>query len=209
MSEYSDFVRVTCAGRDESHGYSHMHNVAEMSSFILMQDYPNDANRLRKLVLAVAWLHDVADHKYDTEGDLSRQVEEFLISRWGHEMSKKIMKAIALVSFSKEEKMMRKGTPIDYEKELGADLCVVRHIVSDADKLEALGQIGLDRCIEYTRHILGKDANECDVIANVCAHAREKLLRLKTEFIRTPTGKVRAGILHDELVLGLNARVLS
>ena len=74
----------------------------------------------------------------------------------------------------------------------------MRHIVSDADKLEALGSIGMERAIGYTQHA-NPDYSEEQIIADVKKHADEKLLRLADEFMRTYTGKQIAKIRHSEM----------
>lgn len=92
----------------------------------------------------------------------------------------------------------------------------VRDYVSDADKLEAIGEEGLLRCYEYTceryrdaarktakaaaDHNVGNDTSaaaatrlerhvEQLMLADVVGHFHEKLKRLLPEFIVTPTGK--------------------
>ena len=67
--------------------------------------------------------------------------------------------------------------------------------VSDADRLEALGQVGLERCIEFTK------ARNGIVPDDVVTHCHEKLLRLLPEnFIKTQLGKSMAVPLHDVIV---------
>jgi len=91
---------------------------------------------------------------------------------------------------SKQANMTTKPTP------LNGTCC---HIVSDADKLEALG---IKRAITYTRHA-NPTYTEAQIIADVRKHADEKLLRLATEFIRTPTAKRIASQKHAEMVAEL------
>ena len=118
------------------------------------------------------------------------------------------MKIIDYVSYSKEKKAIDNNTPIDFSKELGYLNATVRDIVSDADKCEAIGQLGLYRCIEYTQHVY-KQKNQTDMPydclkSDVINHSNDKLLRLKDGFIRTKTGKIMAEKLHDEFVAELN-----
>jgi HD superfamily phosphodiesterase len=194
----SDFVQKTCAGRDESHGHAHMQAVATMAKRLVQKDFAN-RRQYYHLILdttTAAWLHDIADHKYDHDGTLQQTLDDFgnkHISNYEH-----IKKVIKYVSYSSENKAILAGTPLDYDTLLMPYYALVRHIVSDADKLEAIGQIGITRALEYTR-----DANptytEQQVIADVCKHANEKLLRLASEFIRTPTARALAHQRHQEM----------
>ena len=202
-NKLSEFVQRTCADRDESHGHAHMKTVAETSRHIIEQDF-RDRRHYRHLILdaiTVAWLHDIADHKYDDkEGTLEKQLDEF-----GHQNIsnyKDIKQVIKNVSYSSENKAIRAGEPLDYDKLLTPYYALVRHIVSDADKLEAIGQIGITRALVYTRHA-NPTQTEAEVIANVRQHADEKLLRLAGEFIRTPTAQNIARKKHTEMVEGL------
>ena len=199
----SDFVAETCADRDESHGHAHMKAVAETSLHLIQQDF-QDRRHYHHLMLdaiTAAWLHDIADHKYDKDGTLEQRLDTFgnkHISNYAD-----IKKVIKYVSYSSENKAILAGTPIDYDSLLTPYYALVRHIVSDADKLEALGKIGITRALTYTR-----DANptftEAQVIADVRKHADEKLLRLATEFIRTPTASHMAQKAHHEMIAELN-----
>lgn len=195
----SDFVKDACHNRDPSHGWEHMKIVAETSKYIIQQDYKNysEFNKLILDAITVGWLHDVADHKYDTDGKMTN-----LLISWGMsniENFPQLLKAVKLVSFSSENKAILLGKPIEYDTELGYHLALVRHIVSDADKLEAIGLIGMERAIGYTRHANPEHSME-QIISDVKKHAHEKLLRLAGEFMRTPTGKQIAQIRHNEML---------
>ena len=198
----SEFVQTTCADRDESHGHAHMKRVAERSSFLIQQDF-TDRRQYRHLIqdaITAAWLHDIADHKYDHDGTLEQRLDEF--GRANIANYEEIKKVIKYVSYSSENKAILAGTPLDYDLLLTPYYALVRHIVSDADKLEAIGKIGITRALTYTR-----DANptftEAQVIADVRKHADEKLMRLATEFIRTHTARRLAQQAHTEMVTEL------
>jgi HD superfamily phosphodiesterase len=200
----SEFVQATCAGRDESHGHAHMKVVAERSSFLIQQDF-TDRRQYRHLILdaiTAAWLHDIADHKYDHDGTLEQRLDEF--GRANIPNYSDIKQVIKYVSYSSENKAILAGTPLDYDSILTPYYALVRHIVSDADKLEAIGKIGIKRALEYTRHA-NPTYTEEQVMADVRKHADEKLLRLATEFIRTPAARVIAQERHKEMAEWIKA----
>jgi HD superfamily phosphodiesterase len=180
-----------------------METVARTTLYIVQQDYSN-RRQYHHLILdgiTAAWLHDVADHKYDDkEGTLEKKLDEF-----GHKHISnypEIKQVVKNVSYSSENNAIRAGEPLEYDKLLTPYYALVRHIVSDADKLEAIGKIGIERALGYTRHA-NPTYTEAEVIANVRQHADDKLLRLATEFIRTHTARIIARQRHDEMVAGL------
>ena len=69
--------------------------------------------------------------------------------------------------------------------------------MSDADKLEALGTVGIDRCVEYTR-VMNQDKSQAEQNRLVVKHADEKLLILHKYFYTT-TGKAMAHTLTEEM----------
>jgi HD superfamily phosphodiesterase len=196
----SEFVNEVCSDRDKSHGWEHMKTVAENSLKIIVEDFKDlpesTYNQLVIDTITVAWLHDVADHKYDKDGHLTN-----ILIKWGYRNITgfcNILEIIKLVSFSSENNAILQGKPINYDEILGKHYATVRHIVSDADKLEAIGLIGMERAIGYTQHA-HPEYSERQIIADVKKHADEKLLRLAGEFIRTPTGKQIAQLRHCEM----------
>jgi hypothetical protein len=108
----------------------------------------------------------------------------------------------SVVSYSSENNAIQAGTPLDYDSILTPYYTLVCHIVSDADKLEAICRDGITRALTYTKHA-NPSYTDAQVIADVHKHAKEKLLRLATEFIRTNTGRVIAKQKHAETVIEL------
>ena len=192
----SDFVKTICADRDDSHGHAHMKAVAETTRHIIQQDFIDETGNLTLDSITAAWLHDVADHKYDHDGTLEQSLDEFgRANIWNYEEIKQVIK---YVSFSTENKAIIAGTPLNFPAILGAYYSQIRDIVSDADKLEAIGSIGIKRCIEYTTHT-NPTYTQTQIINDVKKHAHEKLLRLASQFIRTPTARTTATHRHKEM----------
>ena len=180
-----------------------MKAVAEMTRYIVEQDFNDESGHLMFDAITAAWLHDIADHKYDHDGTLEQRLDEFGTANiWNYNEIKQVIK---YASYSTENKAILAGTPLDFTAILGAYYSQIRNIVSDADKLEAIGKIGISRALMYTR-----DANptytEAQVIADVHNHAHEKLLRLATQFIRTPLARSIATRRHKEMEEWLNTQ---
>lgn len=122
------FVRGVCQKREDGHGFEHVDRVRKM------------ALRLGKGVGAdpfvaemIALLHDVEDHKFEKEAD----AESFLGS---FDLDKKtfvtILAALPMISFSE--------CPIPPE-----DFPIEGKVVQDADRLDAIGAIGVARAFSY------------------------------------------------------------
>lgn len=212
----SDFVKITCKERDASHGHQHMEKVAlnslqifkELSGQYFLLNWNN--HKQLRIIITVAWLHDVADHKYDYTGDLEQKVKivinDFFTKKDDQNL---IWNIINRLSFSKENKARLNNQTLDWVDVLGNNGKFIRDIVSDADKLEAIGKIGIDRCIMYSKEKYfekyGQEIPKNELIKSVKIHADEKLLRLKDEFIRTKPGKRMAEPLHQEMFDFLNS----
>jgi HD superfamily phosphodiesterase len=177
-----EFVKVSTKMFDESHNYQHAQIVYANSKKIMDSfnfEYDDD------ILMFAALLHDVCDHKYPksiTLGDLESFIRKYVPNK-----ADIIMKIISNVSYSKEVAGKREELTFPYNIYLDA--------ISDADKIEALGKKGIERCEIFTRAKGGR------VPQDVIQHCYDKLLRLYTEgFIRTEMGKTIAKPLHDEVV---------
>jgi len=198
----SAYVTEICHDRNPDHGHEHMQTVAYNTLKILQSENIN-CQKTWQDAIVVAWLHDVADHKYDHDGKLKENMHQFITKIVDNPTL--IIDIIERISYSKEVKI---GTD-DWETVLGKYGCLIRNIVSDADKLEALGINGFNRCVEYTKYnYIKKFDHEIprDVLKkNVLDHANEKLLKLKDFYIKTESGKKMAEKLHQELIFCLES----
>jgi HD superfamily phosphodiesterase len=175
------FVKKTTKKFDESHDYKHA--IAVYNTAKCIMDSMNIKYDIYILMFA-SLLHDVCDHKYPesiSQEDLTVFIHDYIPDKVDI-----IMKIINNISYSKE--VSGKREKIDYPYNIYLDA------ISDADRIEALGETGIRRCIIYNKS-RGKDKS------NVIAHCYEKLLRLYPEkFIKTDKGRELALPLHQYVV---------
>jgi hypothetical protein len=148
VEEYTNALHNFCAtvtsGRDESHGVEHMdivrRNAMNIWECVQQEEHFDEkrSDRLTRLIIAVAQLHDVADHKYGKTEEQLNSVRSILSQFFSNCDVDLVMLIIDNISYSKEDKAIKSGCPLTWN-ELGEDGLLVRHIVSDADKLEAIG----------------------------------------------------------------------
>lgn len=173
------FVEESTMTFDESHDVSHAYAVYKnMLKIVETIDEDIDMD----VLVYCAMLHDICDHKYPNSIKESELIK-FIIDGLGDTKCERVMNIINNVSFSKQIKGLRKE--LQYPDNIHLD------IISDADRLEAIGQIGIDRCIKYTR------ASGGQVPEDVIKHCHEKLLILKDKYIVTSIGKQIAEPLHN------------
>jgi HD superfamily phosphodiesterase len=198
----SEFVQTICQGRSDTHGHAHMKAVAETSSYLLFVDFFDNDGSMMLDTITAAWLHDVADHKYDYDGTLEQRLDEFGTANIPNYTE--IKQVIKYVSYSTEHKAILAGTPLDFPAILGDYYSNIRDIVSDADKLESIGVKGMERSLTYNT-----DTNPTFTRAQVIAEVRkiydEKLVKLATQFIKTPTARAIAQKEHKEMEEWLSA----
>jgi HD superfamily phosphodiesterase len=80
---------------------------------------------------------------------------------------------------------------------IGVRGMLVRNIVSDADKLDALGMHGLHRCLSYIKET---DKNLSDDEAkNILRPFNEKNLKIRAQYLRTSYAKKLGQYLLTEM----------
>jgi HD superfamily phosphodiesterase len=200
--------------RDSSHGEAHMTQVRRNAMTIL--DALIDAGEspdvlqtpeTRRMVQAAAQFHDIADHKY-VDDPSQCGLEPELRTYFSHDTAALIVRIMEAVSYSKERRLRHElalDQPHSFVESLGDVGALVRDIVSDADKLEAIGTVGAERCMAYARECIRRterrEATEAEVVAYLVVHAEEKLLFLLCHnYIRTSVGRAMAAPLHQQML---------
>ncbi|WP_246366866.1 HD domain-containing protein [Paraliobacillus salinarum] len=153
------------------HDYAHMERVAKMSHYIAKKE---DADPF--LAEIAGWLHDVADSKLtDDPKQAEVELRSFLESLYlTEEQITVIMSAIETVSF-------RKGKQPN---------SVIGQVVQDADRLDAIGAIGIARAFSFGGNRENTIYSESSEQKNqsTIQHFYDKLLRLKDQ-LHTNTAK--------------------
>lgn len=200
VESLSDFVKHVCRDRDSTHGFKHMQTVW-LNSMKIYDSIDGLTSDIKTITTIVAWLHDVFDHKYDQDGRLLIVCRDFLsnILKLTDTEIDYIIAIINRISYSTQIKMINKFGKVDWLDVLGENGMIIRSIVSDADKLEALGKAGLQRCIDYTIMELGQSYDVNELKRRVTLHSIDKLFGLDV-YITTELGKSMAANLKNEFI---------
>jgi len=180
------FVKETLAGAEGGHDWYHIERVWKMAKFIQAEEGDGD---LQTIELA-ALLHDISDPKFNGGDDEvgSQQALNFLINNnFDRQKAEHIQTIVRYVSF-------KGGFPQDSINSIEFQ------IVQDADRLDAIGAIGIARAFNYGGfknrpiHVPSKPLQEYadskayhKSDAPTINHFYEKLLKLK-DLMNTPTG---------------------
>lgn len=190
------FVKQKLAGDFSGHDMAHTERVVKLAQLIL-QDEPK-ANCF--IVILSAYLHDVIDEKVIT--NVTQAVNEVSTFLEHQDITKKeiqfVLDIIENMSYRKNLTQKR-ALPLEGQ------------IVQDADRLDAIGAIGIGRTFYYggNKHNIMHDPsvpprtalneNNYKHPCTVINHFYEKLFLLKN-MMNTKTGKKLAAKRHDFLV---------
>lgn len=165
---------------DVSHDFNHILRVLALAKHILAKELEDSPwKKLHKqAVLLAALLHDVGDKKYATPGEGTEQPVEQLLQKHGcpPRFVAKVALIVEHVSYSNEVKRPQLVKAI-----LGAHPELA--IVQDADRLDAIGAIGIARVFSFGA------AKAPDRGMQGCIdHFSDKLERIEG-MMKTETGK--------------------
>ncbi len=189
------FVKETLHGAEGGHDWFHIHRVFLNAKLIAKNEHVNDF-----IVALGALLHDIADAKfYDGDETIGpKKAAEFLLSlNVDSTIIEHVIKIIEHISFKNS---LSTGGEKFTSKEL--------EVIQDADRLDAIGAIGIARCFNYggfkNREIHNPDIQPNlnmskeeykNSTAPTINHFYEKLLLLKDK-MNTKTGQQIAANRH-------------
>ena len=201
INQTIQFVKTTLANAEAGHDWFHIERVYHTALTI------NKSENADQLIVALAaLLHDIADSKFN-DGDEEigpYKAGEFLESI---EVSPEVIKEVKLII--KNLSFKASFGEINYHS---GEL----NVVQDADRLDAIGAIGIARAFTYggfknrllydpaiqPNLSMSKDEYK-NTAAPTINHFYEKLLLLK-DLMKTPTGKEMAQERHDFMLLYLD-----
>ncbi|KPM35169.1 hypothetical protein AK830_g11393 [Neonectria ditissima] len=140
IAQVTAYVKGYMANYDASHDFNHIQRVLRLAHHIQSRT----PNTRRPLVTLAALLHDVGDRKYLQPGeDASSMVSAYLLSQGASPALAATVQAICLgVSYSSEAKDPGRVRALVAEH---PELAVVQ----DADRLDALGAVGVARAFAF------------------------------------------------------------
>ncbi|KAM0001452.1 putative HD/PDEase domain-containing protein [Helianthus debilis subsp. tardiflorus] len=193
-------VEVMMKGNDASHDAAHAFRVRDLALSLAHEEEALSSSPISlQIVELAALLHDIGDYKYLKNPSEEKIVEEFLEKEGlDTDKSSKILAIIKNMGFKEEINGVTNGS---YTPEFG--------VVQDADRLDAIGAIGIARCFTFggsrnrvlhdpniqPRSDLSKDQYMNKDEQTTVNHFHEKLLKLK-DLMKTKAGKARAEKRH-------------
>jgi uncharacterized protein len=182
IDKVTAYVSNYMAHYDASHDYHHIQRVLRTAQTIEAREQTlNPTTRYRSHIIALAsLLHDVGDKKYLKPGqDGTIMVEEVLVGCGADTaLAKEVQIIVNHVSYSGEVKdAARVQRCLSQYPELG--------VVQDADRLDAIGAVGIGRCFAYTAAVGG------GTLEVAIAHFQEKLEKLEG-MMKTQSGREMA-----------------
>ncbi|KAJ5179124.1 hypothetical protein N7492_002334 [Penicillium capsulatum] len=206
----AEFVNTCMAGHDPSHNPAHVHRVAALANTILEAEQKLHPTKHldAAIVKLAALLHDIGDRKYlpnvasaasDTNGENALQpstMVEAALLRHGApaELAAKVQVVVSHVSYTtecKDPSVIRRLIDRDGYPELA--------VVQDADRLDAIGAIGIGRTFTFLGAQGKKFARDGKwEMDNCIEHFGDKLERLEG-MMKTETGRQMARVRTDRL----------
>ena len=159
-------VKQEFSSKEGSHDWFHIERVWKMSCFLQKIEGGDQT-----IVELTALLHDISDHKYNG-GDFEKGKEiayQMIIEHVGDsETAEKVSKIIPQISFKGSEQKDQ-------------EICIEGMIVRDADRLDAIGAIGIARAFAYggskSRPLYNPD------ISPISHHTKEDYLNSKSHTV--------------------------
>lgn len=200
MKRAEELVKSSMKDNDSSHDTAHAFRVRDLA-LSLAHEQPSLSSSPQSLFIVelAALLHDIGDYKYMRDPSEGKIVEDFLKKECIEESV--MMKILNIIN------------GMGFKEELGRNSSCYSSlelmVVQDADRLDAIGAIGIARCFTFggsrkrilhdpnikPRSDLSKEQYMKKDEQTTINHFHEKLLKLK-DLMKTEAGKRRAEKRH-------------
>jgi len=192
-----DFHKNDATGHD----VAHVNRVLQLATYIAEQEIVHDL----LIIQLASLLHDTVDHKLTNVDEAIQRLKEFLQKlSLSEQQEAHILNIIQYMSYNNG-------------KNNNIDLSIEGHIVRDADRLDAIGAIGIARTFQFAGHFrepmwVENDTQRIDHNAttnyddwspSAVKHFYEKLFKLK-DLMHTTTAKQLAEQRHQFMKLYIN-----
>ncbi|XP_030441222.1 uncharacterized protein LOC115663358 [Syzygium oleosum] len=199
VAEAEKLMEGHMKGNDSSHDAWHVFRVRDLALSLAREEGLASRPDSMEIVELAALLHDIGDYKYLRDPSEEKIVENFLEEQGVEESKKiKILRIVRGMGFKNEIKGLAEN---EVFPEFG--------VVQDADRLDAIGAIGIARCFTFggSRNRVLHDpaiqprsdlSQECYMKKEeqtTLNHFYEKLLKLK-DLMKTKAGQRRAEKRH-------------
>ena len=137
VERVAEYIKTRFLSESSGHDWHHIHRVWRLARQIAVQEGAN-----QEVVELGALVHDIADWKFHggDEGVGPREAERLLVQEGApHALITAVVDIVATISF--------KGAGVRTEMQSIEGQCV-----QDADRLDAIGAIGIARCFAYGGH---------------------------------------------------------
>jgi len=134
ISRTEEFVRQNQQGYDSGHDWWHILRVRNLALFINEMELLSDPF----IVEVTALLHDTADSKFAGKNNEQgyELISDFMDKNGMSEIREQVLNVIKNISFSNKKKSAVKDDPLLW-------------VIQDADRLDAIGAIGIARAFNY------------------------------------------------------------
>lgn len=218
INEAKRFVKESMKSNDPSHDWNHVERVYKLAIYLSNEEKQLNPNIYfdMEIVELAALFHDIVDFKYNSHisnlDDMSEKILNEFFEKFNYPKEKidKILSIISNISWRKELELSSKANEISFELK----------VVRDADRLDAIGAVGIARCMAFTgaknRPIYQADLKPIENMtadqynkqtikneSTAINHFYEKLVKIKDK-MTTETGKKLALERHNFMIQYLN-----
>jgi uncharacterized protein len=178
LSAVEEFAKASVHYHDAGHDWWHIERVRNLAIII----YKAEQRGNRFIIELSALLHDVDDRKFSDRNDTETRLTELLS---GYEIDPEVIGQVIninkRISFSSD----------NHDKEKSVEFMIVQ----DADRLDAMGAIGIARAFNYGGFRNNAIYDPIHINESTVGHFYDKLLKLK-DLMNTESGRRMAEERH-------------